>query len=108
MLARDSDGVVYEWGKLPYGYAAIHAPVQKAGALEGVKAERIFQHKNDVFFALSDAGELYAWGSESVGLLGTGQNGYGIVTDPVKVEGELAGVPMQTVFPGCSDKVFAL
>lgn len=108
MIARDSDGAVYEWGEQPYRYQAGHAPVKKAGALEGVFVKRIFMHHDGGFFALSDDGKVYSWGNAPSNILGIGTHVGNSISDPVQIAGDISGVSIQTLFTHFSYRIFAL
>ena len=96
--ALTSTGQVYAWGANYSGQlgdggrAQASAPVL-VGLAAGVKVTQIAAGCNSAY-ALTSTGQVYAWGSDSVGELGNGSHS-GSVSSPVLVEMPVGVQPVQ-------------
>jgi len=97
-LALTESGEVYEWGYAEevdeWGLGEFKLPVKVPG-LAGIKAIATGTGPERCCFAVTESGEVYAWGENETGLLGLGDREKRLT--PTKVPG-LVGV--KAVFPG--------
>ena len=85
MNALSSDGRVYQWGQMCSNnlWKAIN-PGYVTGSLENQRVVQVACGQLHTL-ALTEEGDVYSWGNNNYGQLGTG--GDSAETDPVKVSG---------------------
>lgn len=77
----------------------VKSPKKIGGAIDGVKISAVFGFRPEFqglrMYAIDDQGNAYAWGDNYSQALGIGTSS----THPVKIQGELAGVRVEKIFP---------
>ena len=98
-LAMDQSGALYAWGKNDIGQLGLGDVTPRSSpvaVLGGVVAKDIYSNGADSFYALTEAGTLYAWGQNDMGQLGLGD--VVVRSSPVAV---LGGITFKSLVDFC-------